>query len=168
MALDTWKQGFALVFAKQKYMLLFAALFAVLLPAYAVLTNIAITSPPSFNPYIKPVEAGMIFAISVLAALGFTLAAFQFFELHSVSRKSVGGSVLGAGAGGTVLATFASACSVCQPIWLFWLGIGSATAFLADYGAYMLLASIALLLYSIRTGLLGITRGCRMVRRERK
>jgi hypothetical protein len=112
------------------------------------------------NPNILPVEAGLVLLVAILASLGFTLGAFQVFELRTASRKSIGGSIIGAGAGGTVLAAFASACSVCQPVWLFWLGLGSATAFLADYGLYVLLASLAILVYSLNAGLTAIVCGC--------
>ena len=158
--IGNWKEGLALVAANQKYAALFVVLVLALTPAYAVLTDIIILSPLAFNPNLRLLETSLVICVSVLAALGFTIAAFQIFELHAISEKSVGGSVLGAGAGGTVLATFASACTVCQPIWLFWLGLGSATAFLADYGMYILLASMAILLYSIDAGLAAITRGC--------
>ncbi|MFA6489402.1 MAG: hypothetical protein WCT52_01865 [Candidatus Micrarchaeia archaeon] len=158
--MENWKEGLALVFANRKYSALFVVLFAVLTPVYAVLTDIVILSPLALNPGIRPLETALVFCVSVLASLGFTIAAFQIFEAHSISKKSLGGSVLGAGAGGTVLATFASACTVCQPIWLFWLGLGSATAFLADYGIYIMLASMAILLYSIDSGLAAITHGC--------
>ena len=157
--MEYWKEGLALLFSRRKYAALFVLLFAILLPAYAVLTNILITNPLSLNPTIKPLETMLILTISVLAALGFTLGVFEL-ELHAVSRKSVGGSVLGAGAGGSALAVFASACTVCQPVWLFWFGLGSVTAFLADYGIYILAASLAILLYSINAGLRAIVRGC--------
>ena len=157
-----------LVFSSRKYALLFCLLAAVLLPVYGILTDIVVFSSLSLNSTIRPLETSLVFCVAILASLGFAIAAFQIFELHSVSRKSVGGSVLGAGAGGTVLAAFASACTVCQPIWLFWLGLGSATAFFADYSIYILTASVAILLYSIDSGLKAITRGCRHVRRKRR
>lgn len=155
------------MFSRGRYAALFAALFAILLPAYAVLTNILIIDPLSLNPTAKPLETSLIVAIGALASLGFTLAVFQM-ELHSVSKKSVGGSVLGAGAGGSALAVFASACTVCQPVWLFWLGLGSVTAFLADYGIYILAASMAILLYSIDAGLAAITHGCAAKPRKKR
>ena len=164
--MEYWKEGLALLFSRRKYAALFVLLFLVLLPIYAVLTDILVISPLSLNPAIKPLETVLILAISVLAALGFTLGAFEL-ELHAVSRKSVGGSVLGAGAGGSTLAVFASACTVCQPVWLFWFGLGSVTTFLADYGIYILLASMALLLYSINAGLCAVVRGCSVAKRKR-
>jgi len=166
--MGVWKQGLPLVFSKQKYLWLFFLLAAFLLPLYSVLTDIIVLSPLSINPNLKPFEALLIFLISIFAALGFTIAAFQLAELRAASRKSIGGSILGAGAGGTVLATFASACTVCQPIWLFWLGLGSASAFLVDYSAYVLLASLAILAYSANAGLKAAVNGCPVRPRKRK
>jgi len=166
--MENWMEGFARVFSRRIYAMFALALFALLLPAYAVLTDIVLLSPFSLNPGIKFPEAALVIAISMLASLGFTLAAFQIFELRAVSRKSVGGSVLGAGVGGTALAAFASACSVCQPIWLFWLGLGSATAFLADYGIFILAASAAMLVYSIDAGLKAVAGRCRAKPRKKR
>jgi len=165
-SMGVWKQGLQLVFSKQKYVWLFFLLSAFLLPFYSVLTDIVVLSPLSINPNLKLFEVGLILFISIFAALGFTIAAFQLAELHAASRKSIGGSILGAGAGGTVLATFASACTVCQPIWLFWLGLGSTSAFLVDYSAYVLLASLAILIYSVNAGLIAVVNGCAIKRRK--
>ena len=159
-AVARWKEGLQLVFSKPKYCLLAATFFIILLPLYAVLTDIVILEPLSFNPNLKPLEAGLISLIAVLASLGFTIAAFQISEFRHVSKKSVGGSVLGAGAGGSILATFATTCIICQPIWLVWLGLGGASAFLIDYGLPIAIISIALLLYSINAGLRAVVEGC--------
>src|SRR3989338_8589088 len=126
-AATLWKEGLQLGFSKLKYRLLAAVFFIILLPLYAVLTDIIILSPLSFNPNLKPLEAGLISLIAVLASLGFTIAAFQISEFRHVSKKSVGGSVLGAGAGGSILATLATPCIICQPIWLVLLGVGGAS-----------------------------------------
>ncbi len=158
-----WRSGLQLVFSKRKYKFAFAALIILLVPLYAALTDIIILAPQlAFNPSIKPLEAFLIFSVAILASLGFTIAAYQIFELHSISKKSVGGSILGAGAGGSILATFASACVVCQPIWLVWLGFGSASIFLVDFSIYIVLASLAILLYSVHTGLRSVVDRCKV------
>ena len=41
--MGVWKQGLGLVFSRQKYLAAFALLLAILIPLYAVLTNL--TSP---------------------------------------------------------------------------------------------------------------------------
>jgi len=163
--LTRWKQGLQLVFSTGKYRLLAAVFFIILLPLYAVLTDIIILSPPSFNPNLKPLEASLIFLIAILASLGFTIAAFQLSELRRISMQSACGSALGAGAGGSVLAAFATTCTICQPIWLVWLGLGSVSAFLIDYSIYIILASILMLLYSLHIGLKAIAEGCGIKRR---
>ena len=160
-AAGRWKEGLRLAFAMPKYRLLAAVFFIILLPLYAVLTDIIILQPLSFNPNLKPLEASLIVFIAILTSLGFAIAAFQLSELRSVSKKSVGGSVLGAGAGGSVLATFATTCAICQPIWLVWLGLGSVTVPLIDYGLPIAAISIALLLYSLNAGLKAIVEGCK-------
>lgn len=150
----------AQVFSRPKYVLLFVLLVLLLSPIYAVLTDVVILSPLSLNPNLRLPEAVLIALVALLASAGFTIAAYQLSELRSVSKKSVGSGVLGAGAGGSALAAFASACTICQPVWLVWLGLGSASAFLIDYGLYIALASIALLLFSIQSGLRAISLGC--------
>lgn len=166
--MHNWGEGLSLVFSKQKYAVLFFALLLFLIPLYSILTNIVVLEPLSLNPNLKLPEVPLIALIALLASVGFTIAAYQFSELHSASRKSIGGSMLGAGMGGSVLATFASSCAICQPVWLFWLGLGSATAFLADYSIHIELASLAILFYSVHSGLNAITRGCKIQKRQGK
>ncbi|MEM2138344.1 MAG: hypothetical protein QW568_04615 [Candidatus Anstonellaceae archaeon] len=161
-AIERWKQGAQLVFSEPKYRLLAAIFFLLLLPIYAILTDIVIISPLSVNPNIKLLEAFLIIMVAILASLGFTIAAYQLSMLHTVSKKSVGGSVLGAGAGGSVLATFATSCTICQPIWLVWLGFGGISAALVDYSLPIALFSIALLLFSINSGFKAIVEGCKV------
>lgn len=156
-----------LVFSSMKYFLLFFILFGALAPLYAVLTDIIILSPLSVNPSIKPLETALIMLTALLASLGFTIAAFQIFEFRAISRP-VGASFVGAGASGSFLATFASACVVCQPIWLVWLGLGSTSVFLVDYSLYIILASIVVLLYSINIGLKAVVKGCRIIKKCNK
>lgn len=156
-------EGLSLVFSKRKYGLIFAALLTLLIPVYAILSDVVLLGwPPTLNPNLRFPEAPLVFLIAILAALGFTIAAYQLLEQHSLSKKSAGGGIIGAGAGGSVIATFATACTVCQPIWLIWLGLGSSSVFLVDYGIYIMLASIALLGYSIHGGLRAIAEGCKI------
>jgi len=167
--LKSWKEGLSLVFSMRKYWLVFAAILTILLPLYAVLTDIVVLGNPIIlNPAINTAGAALILAIAFLSSLGFTIAAYQVFEQHTFSKKSAAGSMFGAGAGGSVLAAFATACTVCQPIWLVWLGFGSASAFLIDYGNYIAMASIAILLYSINSGLRAITEGCQTNKTAKK
>lgn len=157
-----------LVFSTGSYAQLFLILLIALIPFYAILTDMVVLSPLSPNPSLKPLEASLILIVAILASLGFTIAAFQLRELHSISRKSAGGSILGAGAGGSVLAAFATTCAICQPVWLVWLGLGSASVFLTDYSLYIALASILVLLYSITCGLRSISACGRLPKKGKK
>jgi hypothetical protein len=144
-------------------------LLAILFPAYAVLTDIFILQPISSNPNLKPFEASLILLAAFFASLGFTIASFQIYELKILSKKEAGGmlgSSAGAGIGGSLLGIFASACTICQPVWLAWLGLGAASAFLVGYSIYIILASLAVLLFSIHLGLKAVVQGCAVRRRK--
>ncbi|HQT44643.1 MAG TPA: hypothetical protein PLO51_01575 [Candidatus Micrarchaeota archaeon] len=125
-----------------------------------MLTDIVVVSPLSINPEINLLQAAIIEFIAILASFGIAIAAFQFVEFRAVPKKSVGSGILGAGAGGSALAAFATSCTICQPIWLVWLGFGSASVFLVNYSIYISFASIMLLLYSINSGMRAISKGC--------
>lgn len=157
-----WKHGLALVFSKPKYVWVWAAFFTFLLPIYAALTNIMILEPLSINPNLRLPETALIILVAALASVGFTVAAFSFWESRNVSKRALGGGMVGMGAGGGALATFATTCTICQPIWLVWLGLGGISAFLVDYSMLIALASIAFLLYSIDSGLKQILEGCKL------
>lgn len=167
--LELWRTGFSLVFSKQKYSRLFLLLFAILIPTYAILTDIVVLQTLSINPNLKPFEASLIILAAFFASLGFAVAAFQIYELKVLSKKEVGGmlgSSAGAGLGGSFLGIFASACTICQPVWLVWFGLGAASAFLVDYSVYIILASLAILLFSIHLGLKAVVHGCRIRRKK--
>jgi hypothetical protein len=48
-----------------------------------------------------------------------------------------------------ITALITTACPICQPIWLVWLGLGSATAFLSEVSIYLATSSIFLLGFSL-------------------
>ncbi len=160
-AVQVWGRGLRLVFSTRRYMLLFAVLLAIFIPLYALLTNMVILSPLSCNPDIRLPEAALILVAAILASLGFTIAAYQSFEQHSLSRFEE------VGVWGGAIGFFASACAVCQPLWIAWLGLGSVTAFLADYSIYIVAASIALMLYALNSAFHAVVQ-CRPARRRRK
>jgi len=168
-AIERWQDGAQLVFSEPKYRLLAAIFFLILLPIYAVLTDIIILSPLSINPNLKPLEASLILIASFFASLGFTLATFQIYEFKVLSKKEAGGmlgSSAGAGLGGSLLGIFTSACTICQPVWLVWLGLGSVSFFLTDYSIYIVLASLAVLIYSVHSGLCFVAEGCSVRRKK--
>ena len=160
-AVRVWGKRLRAVFSTRRYILLFAVLLVIIAPLYALLTNIVLLSPLSCNPDIRLPEAALIIFAAILASLGFTVAAYQAFEQHSLSRFAE------AGVWGGAIGFFASACAVCQPIWVVWLGLGSVTAFLADYSIYIVAASILLMLYSLNSAFRTVVGGCRVRKRKK-
>lgn len=157
-----WRTALSIVFSKRKYLWLFALLLLIFLPVYAILTGVYVLSYMGFNVNLKFFEAALVPFVAFLAALGFTIAAFQFKELPSQSHWPKAGLI------GSVLGTFSSACAICQPIWLVWLGLGSVAVILADYSAHILIASILLLLYAIHAGLESVAECCAAPKRKKR
>jgi hypothetical protein len=107
----------------------------------AITADIVVLPGLYFNPGIEPLQLGIVALLVPMMALNGTVA------FHNIEARIVAGSA--GGFIGTAGALFTSACPFCQPIWLVWLGFGSATAFLAQYGALIGIGSIALLLVSL-------------------
>jgi hypothetical protein len=174
--LNNWKAGLETVFSRRRYAYLALALFFVFLFLYAVLTNVVVLNllyfdsnmpawravpPVSLNPNLQWWDALPTVLLAGLAALGFSIAAFQ---LREMSGLRAGG---GAGMAGSFLGLFATACPICQPLWLFWLGLGGVSAFLADWSIYIFAASLALLAFSVHKGLQAVTAGCRRLESDK-
>ena len=148
----------SLVFSGARYKLLFAALLIALTLLYFTLTNVFLFGTLTLNPSLKIPDAFLIFCISALSSLGFTIFAYRFFAIGSLSATK-------ASAGGSLLGIFASACPVFQPICFLWLGLGSVSLFLVDYSFYIALASVLLLLYANYASLRSL-RGCPLPKRK--
>ncbi|MBI4044735.1 MAG: hypothetical protein HY392_03425 [Candidatus Diapherotrites archaeon] len=131
------------VLATPAYALGFLALTIILVPLYVILTGMLLLNPIEPNPKIEPINAFLIILIAVLSGLVIVVTLFKLKQ--NIAGKQSGKT----GAVGSFLGLFATACPVCQPIWLIWLGLGSATAFLADYSTLIALAGTLLLLYSL-------------------
>ncbi len=132
--------GEALAGGKQK--LLFVVVFAAVWAGYALFTDIYSIPLGGFNPLLKPVDAGLITVIALLTSLIITLMAYTIKTNLGTRGKKRG--ILG-----STIGLFATACPICQPIWLVWLGLGSQALFLVEISTYVSLASIALLLVSL-------------------
>ncbi len=152
--ISAWKRGLEQVFSKNGYLLLLAILLLVLVPAYLALTNVLLLNPLAVNPSAETPGTALSAILGVLSAGGITVGVFQMREMGGVSAASK------TGLGGSVLGLFGSACPICQPVWLFWLGLGSAGAFLSDYGIYLLTASMLIVLFSLHLGLQSVASGC--------
>ncbi len=166
---DQQKAGLGVIFSRRKYAYLALGLFFLFFSVYAVLTDVVVLNPLYFDPsqpawHSVPIisfnsslqwwNAIPTVLLAALLSLGFSIAAFQLGELSALAPASQMGAL------GGLMGTLASACPVCQPIWLFWLGFGSASAFLADWSPYILLASLALLSFSVHSGLRLVAAGC--------
>ena len=143
-----------LVFSQPVYAASFMLLLSIFVPIYALLTDIVTLDPFEINPNVRVPEAALTMLIAVLCSFGVTLAVYQLFEQGKVrsSKAGIWGSLLGA---------FASTCPVCAPFWLVWLGLGSVSVLLISYSIYIELASVAILIYSIKSGLDSIN-GCKI------
>jgi hypothetical protein len=118
----------------------------------AVTADILVVPGLYVNPGVEPLQLGIVALLVLVMALNGTVA------LHNIDGRTVAGSA--GGLFGTAGALFTSACPFCQPIWLVWLGFGSATAFLAQYGALIGIGSIALLGISLHYGLKSASGTC--------
>ena len=118
----------------------FTAALAISIPVLAITSNVIILNPPGLNPIMELPKAALVGIIALLLSLN--LAMISCNSTGTQSTKATG--IMG---GATAMLT--STCSVCQPVWLFWFGMGSASAFLADASVYIALASIVLLSFSL-------------------
>lgn len=125
--------------------LVFAAsivLFSVIL---SVTSGFVVLLPIGVNPFFEIERLAIIGVIVVLVSLNAAALAHNY----SIQKKAAGkSSIFGAFA-----AFFTTSCPVCQPVLLVWLGFGGASAALSNYGIYIGLVSILLLLVSLHFSL---------------
>jgi len=131
----------ASIMRSRKYFLVFIVSFGVLAPILAVTSNILVLPTFEFNPIAEPAKIGLVAVIGLLMSLNIAALLHRVDGHNSALNKT--------GFAGALVGLFTSTCSVCQPIWLFWLGFGSASAFLADISFYIGTASIMLLGFSL-------------------
>ena len=131
------------VLSNSFYSKLFIALLILLGFVYAVLTDVFVLSLMQFNPIIRQLDVLLIAIIALLAALTTTLTIYRMREFKAFTKRSSTGFF------GSVVGFFATACPVCTPIWLSWLGVAGSFAFLTQASLYIELASIALLAVSL-------------------
>jgi len=124
----------------------FIGLFLVITLLYFVLTGIVLINPIDVNPSLKALNVGLTIIISGLTAL-IGIITWDRMTLQSSLNDSKKGLI------GSAVGLFASACPVCQPIWLLWLGLGPASAFLVEYSTLISLMGIGLLLFAIHSSL---------------
>ncbi len=133
------------VLSKRKYLAIFIGFLAVLLPLLAI--SAAIISPYGFttNPLAEPIGIVLTILIAILMSINLTVLLHNRDSKTLVKKKT---TLLGGFA-----AFFTTACPVCQPTWLVWLGFGSAAGFLSDVSIYIAVASIGILIFSLYNSL---------------
>lgn len=140
-----------MVLSQPRYLGIGIILSILFLALYTILTDIVIFGTFEMNPLAKPLDMVLILIMALLAALAFTLGIFQWKQARTDHS-----SIPKAGLAGGFLGFFATACPICQPIWLVWLGFGSVFVFLTEISLFVELASIALLLIAIHGAAQGI------------
>ncbi len=143
------------VFGEARYRLAAAAIAAAAVPALAITSNILSPDGLALNPFAEPAR------VAVVAAIAGAMAVNGAVLMHNYDmRKAAGARTTAIGA---LAALFTSACPVCQPVWLVWLGLGTATAFLSDIGLYFGLLSLGMLVISIHYSLKSAETVCEVV-----
>lgn len=143
------------VFGESRYRLAAAVIAVAVTPVLAITSNILSPDGLALNPFAEPVRIAMVAAIAAAMAVNGAIL------LHNMEmRKARGGKATMLGA---VSAFFTSACPVCQPVWLVWLGLGSVTAFLSDIGPYVGAFSLAMLAVSIHYSLKSAENVCEVI-----
>lgn len=136
-------EGVVEALAEGRQKLLLAAVFAITWVVYAVFTDIIVVQDKWFNPNLKLLDASLITFIAFLTSLLLAMMVFVAKNNLGETRGKKRGVL------GSFIGVFATACPICQPIWLVWLGLGSQALFLVEISLYVQLASIALLLVSL-------------------
>lgn len=136
-----WWLNIINILSENKYKAIFFIAFVITMSVFTITSDIVVLNTLSINPFVDVARVLLMGIISILIALNITVLWYR----HSVRNKiSPTTTVLG-----TVTALFTSACPICQPIWLFYFGFGSATAFLTELSWYIGFLSIALLIFSL-------------------
>lgn len=160
------------IFWKTGYLPIFLALLAIFAILFGVTSNIVVIVPSALvftsilqiNPFVELPKIGLSAIIAVLMALNSTVLLHNY--RNSYGKNQIGNAKTGTGTDtkttflGGFIAMFATACPVCQPIWLVWLGFGSVSAFLADVSIYVALLSLSLLFVSLHYSLRSISNVC--------
>ena len=139
-------QNLGLVLEDGRSKKLAACLAVIFLLAYLTVNNVIVPWRLAINPLADGFSVGLVVALSALSALFFTVWEYnrRNFRLADVQKKGVIGAILG-------FAT--TACAICQPLWLFYLGAGALAPPLIFSSPLILGISALLVGYSLYTSL---------------
>ncbi len=140
------------IFVHIRYRITLFLLLALLGSIFAITSNIVVPSTLQLNPSAEPIKIIMMLMIVILMSINLTVL-FHNYEMRKGTVKQ--STILG-----TLGAPFTTACPICQPIWLVWLGFGSFTAFLSDISIYIGILSFGLLLLSLHNLLKAASSTC--------
>ncbi len=131
------------VFSAPAYAALFLLIFAFLTAVYFVVTGIYAPSVGEFVSTVEPIRVVFLLLIAALSSLALTIFIYKKREPLVCTQNAP--AFLGSFA-----ALFTTACPLCFPLLLSWVGVGGATALAISSNAVPIqLASVALLGVSI-------------------
>ncbi len=125
---------------------------AIITPLLAITSNIIVLSNLSINPTLELPRLAMVIVIAILMSINIAVAVYNYKQGKKIGKKTT--------VAGAISALFTTACPICQPVWLFWIGLGSASAFLSEITIYFGIASILILLISLHFSLKGVYGKC--------
>lgn len=125
----------------------FLLLLAVLGLVFGAATGIVLLSPLRLNQTADPARIATTAATAFLSAANMSV----ILSNHRTRVATTGaGSMTGLG---LISSVFVGACPLCQPAWLFWVGLGSVSGFLGAFGLAFGIAGIAFLLWALKISL---------------
>src|SRR3989344_7263225 len=123
------------MFANKRFATIAGGLFILLLGIYFIISGTFVLSLMQFNQTADGAIVAMQIVIAILAALQIAI----MLNFGGRKRDMAGG----------IVASFASACPYCVPLWVYALGLGSSLAFLEDFSLGIGVIAAALLAYSL-------------------
>ena len=133
------------IFAQDKYSAAFLIILIIFVSLLTITSGFFVITTMEFNPIADPIKVFLVLTSAFLLALNSVVILHNYDQRKTAAKGTTG---LGA-----LAALFTTSCSVCQPFWLLWLGLGSGTAFLTDISIYISLLSILFLLISLHYSL---------------
>ena len=135
------------VLGETRYALTFLLLLVVLGFIFGAVTGIILLSPLDLNQIADPYRVATTAATAVLTAATLTVS-LRNHQMKTAASGAESMTVLG-----VFMSIFVGSCPLCQPIWLFWVGLGTVSGVLGAIGLIFGLASIAFLVLALKTSI---------------